>query len=410
MMKVWTDGVEAGLLDRHGRRGSAFAYFPEAAPERAVSVTMPVRLASWNAEFGLAPIFDMNLPEGMLRERLRLAFAKATGSFDEFDLLAIVGRSQIGRLRYTGRDDRLDEGVPFQSVDEILAARRQGDLFRYLIEKFAAVSGISGVQPKVLIRDAPAARAFATDDSGLARHFRGATHIVKFWDRSDYPELAANEFFCLKAAQRCGLDVPPFRLADDGAALVLDRFDLRPDGSYRGVEDFCVLNARRTEEKFRGSYETAVMKRLSDYVGAADLPAESEKLFTLIALNCALRNGDAHLKNFAIVYERALGEVRLAPVYDLVTTSVYLPRDNMALTLEGTTRWPDARRLRRLGEAHTIGGPARIRAIFELIAEAMAETMGEMRAYGKAHPDFAEIGERMIDAWEDGMRESLRGG
>ncbi len=108
MMKVWTDGVEAGLLDRHGRRGSAFAYFPEAAPERAVSVTMPVRLASWNAEFGLAPIFDMNLPEGMLRERLRLAFAKATGSFDEFDLLAIVGRSQIGRLRYTGRDDRLD--------------------------------------------------------------------------------------------------------------------------------------------------------------------------------------------------------------------------------------------------------------------------------------------------------------
>ncbi len=300
--------------------------------------------------------------------------------------------------------------MPFQSVDEILAARRQGDLFRYLIEKFAAVSGISGVQPKVLIRDALAARAFATDDSGLARHFRGATHIVKFWDRSDYPELAANEFFCLKAAQRCGLDVPPFRLADDAAALVLDRFDLRPDGSYRGVEDFCVLNARRTEEKYRGSYETAVMKRLSDYVGAADLPAESEKLFTLIALNCALRNGDAHLKNFAIVYERALGEVRLAPVYDLVTTSVYLPRDNMALTLEGTTRWPDARRLRRLGEAHTIGGPARIRAIFELIAEAMAETMGEMRAYGKVRPDFAEIGERMVDAWEDGMRESLRGG
>jgi len=410
MMKVWTDGVEAGLLDRHGRRGSAFAYFPEAAPERAVSVTMPVRLASWNAEFELAPIFEMNLPEGVLRERLRLAFAKATGSFDEFDLLAVVGRSQIGRLRYTGRDSRLDEGVPFQSVDEILAARREGDLFRHLAEKFAAFSGISGVQPKVLIRDATAAHTFGKDEGGVARSFRGATHIVKFWDRSDYPELAANEFFCLKAAQRCGLEVPPFRLAEDGAALVIDRFDLRPDGSYRGVEDFCVLNARRTEEKYRGSYETAVMKRLADYVDTTDLPAENEKLFTLIALNCALRNGDAHLKNFAILYERVLARAQLAPVYDLVTTSVYLPQDNMSLTLDGTTRWPDARHLRRLGETRMIGTPARIRDILARIADAMAETMGEIRTYRKDHPAFAEIGERMMEVWEDGMRESLREG
>src|SRR5258707_10951747 len=133
MIKVWTDSAEAGLLDRQRDRGSAFAYLPETVPQRAVSVTMPVRLPSWDVPFGLAPIFEMNLPEGALRERLRLAFAKATGTFDEFDLLAVVGRSQVGRLRYTGRDDKLDEGVPFQSVDEILAGRREGDLFRYLI-------------------------------------------------------------------------------------------------------------------------------------------------------------------------------------------------------------------------------------------------------------------------------------
>jgi serine/threonine-protein kinase HipA len=408
MMKIWADGLEAGLLDRHGRRGSSFAYLPDTAPERAVSVTMPVRLASWDTGFGLAPIFEMNLPEGALRERLRLAFAKATGSFDEFDLLAVVGRSQIGRLRYSGRHDRLDEGVPFQSVDEILTARREGDLFRHLIERFAAFSGISGVQPKILIRDEPAAQVFGAREGGFARNFRGATHIVKFWDRSDYPELAANEFFCLKAAQRCGLEVSPFRLADDGAALVIDRFDLRADGSYRGVEDFCVLNARRTEEKYRGSYETTVIKRLADYVDAADLSAENEKLFTLVALNCALRNGDAHLKNFAIVYEQVLAQARLAPVYDLVTTSIYLPQDNMALTLDGTTRWPDARRLRRLGETRLTSTPARVRDILARIADAMAETMGEIRAYARQRPTFAEIGERMMQQWEEGMRSSLK--
>ena len=98
---------------------------------------MPVRLESWSVSFGLAPIFEMNLPEGVLRERLRLAFAKATGTFDEFDLLSVVGRSQVGRIRYTGDHERLNEDVPFQSVDEILERKRGGDLFRYLLEKFA---------------------------------------------------------------------------------------------------------------------------------------------------------------------------------------------------------------------------------------------------------------------------------
>ena len=105
MIKIWTDSAEAGLLDRSGDRGSTFLSLPEAIGMRAVSVTMPVRLASWNVRFGLAPIFEMNLPEGVLRERLRLAFAKATGTFDDFDLLGIVGRSQVGRIRYTGQKE-----------------------------------------------------------------------------------------------------------------------------------------------------------------------------------------------------------------------------------------------------------------------------------------------------------------
>ncbi len=103
--------------------------------------------------FGLHPIFEMNLPEGFLRQRLRLAFAKATGVFDEFDLLSIVGRSQVGRIRYTGDQQQLHEEVPFQSIDEILGRRRDGELFRYLLDRFASFSGISGVQPKILVRD-----------------------------------------------------------------------------------------------------------------------------------------------------------------------------------------------------------------------------------------------------------------
>jgi len=402
MLRIWTDNCSAGMLDSDGQRGSTFVYNPEAAPERAVSVTMPVRLASWNTPYGVAPIFEMNLPEGALRERLRLAFAKATGTFDDLSLLAIVGRSQLGRVRFTGADTELNEDVPYQSVDEILSSQRGGELYRYLIEKFAAYSGISGVQPKFLVRDDGHFAAEASEKRALSPSFRGATHIVKFWDAAEFPQLAANEFFCLKAAQRCGLRVPPHSLAEDGSALVMERFDLRPDGSYRGFEDFCVLNARPTDEKYRGSYETNVLRRFQQFAQSPELLEESLQLFTLISLNCAIRNGDAHLKNFGILYDEVEGEAHLAPVYDLVTTAVYLPKDQMALTLNGTTRWPTAKDLIRFGEQRSLGSRHTISQILERVCDALADTARVVQAYGREHPEFELIGRQMLEQWELG--------
>lgn len=406
MIKVWTDGAEAGLLDRYRERGSTFAYLPDTAPQRAASVTMPVRRPSWDTQFGLAPIFEMNLPEGALRERLRLAFAKATGSFDDFDILSIVGRSQVGRLRYTGEKERLQEYVPFQSVDEILTQRRDGDLFRYLLDKFASYSGISGVQPKILVRDESASTALK--GARLSQSYRGATHIVKFWEANEYPQLAANEYFCLTVAQRCGLDVPPYRLAEDAMALVVDRFDLRPDGTYRGFEDFCVLNAKRTDQKYSGSYETSIMKRFQQFADSPNLLEDIEKLFTLIVINCGIRNGDAHLKNFGIIYDEVLGIARLAPVYDLITTTVYMAKDNMALTLNGSTKWPNAKALRAFGETRMMGGPSRVKQILQRVADAMTQTMDDIQAYIGEHREFEEIGNNMIKEWEKGRQLSLQ--
>ncbi len=406
MIRVWTDHKPAGLLDRNGPRGSTFAYVAEPPASLAISVTMPIRLASWDTPVGVAPIFEMNLPEGALRERLRLAFAKATGTFDDLDLLAIVGRSQLGRVRYTGDNEQLDEDVPFQSVDEILSSRRGGEFYRYLVEKFATSSGISGVQPKFLVRDE---RVFAADQGSkraLSPSFRGATHIVKFWDPNEFPQLAANEFFCLKVAERCGLQVPPHRLAKDGSSLVMDRFDLRSNGTYRGFEDFCVLNARRTEEKYRGSYETNVLRRFQQFANSPNILQEGLQLFTLIVLNCAIRNGDAHLKNFGIVYDDVKGEAFLAPVYDLVTTTAYMPQDRMALTLNGTNQWPSSRDLIRFGEGRSLGTRRTLTEIFERICDALSDTKKDVLAYLRDHSEFAAVADQMMKQWEIG-RASL---
>jgi serine/threonine-protein kinase HipA len=405
-IKVWTDGRGSGLLGAKGARGTAFAYSADADPADAVSITMPVRLASWDSNFGLAPIFEMNLPEGALRERLRMAFAKATGTFDDLDLLAIVGRSQVGRLRYTDQHAALDQAVPFQSVDELLASRRDGNLFQFLLERFATYAGVSGVQPKLLIRDGA---AWGTPpEAGDRTSIQGATHIVKFWE-DQYPQLAANEFFCLRAAARSGLAVPRFQISEDGRALVIDRFDLRADGHYLGFEDFCVLNARGTAEKYRGSYETSVLKRFREFASPDQVAAGSEAIFRMIALNAALRNGDAHLKNFGLIYDDIEGEVALAPVYDIVTTTVYLPVDQMALTLGGTTRWPTAKQLLAFGTTRQIGSPSSIKAMLGSLAESVYETMAEVRQYMRAKPEFDEIGARMLAQWDEGIRSSLVG-
>jgi serine/threonine-protein kinase HipA len=180
------------------------------------------------------------------------------------------------------------------------------------------------------------------------------------------------------------------------------------DGTYRGFEDFCVLNGRRTDEKYRGSYETSVLKRFGQFANSMHVNEDMEELFTLIALNCALRNGDAHLKNFGIVYDDVQGEARLAPVYDLVTTSVYLPEDSMALTLNGTTKWASAKELQRLGETRMGGSPARVREILGRIHSAIADTSEELRAYITRHAEFEDIGNRMLHEWELGIALSLK--
>ena len=180
------------------------------------------------------------------------------------------------------------------------------------------------------------------------------------------------------------------------------------DGTYCGFEDFCVLNGRRTDEKYRGSYETSVLKRFGQFANSTNVGENMEKLFALIAMNCALRNGDAHLKNFGIVYDDVQGEARLAPVYDVVTTAAYLPNDSMALTLNGTTKWPSTAELQRLGETRTGATPGRVRDVLKRIATAIADTSKELQAYIKAHAEFAEIGTRMLQVWEEGVALSLK--
>jgi serine/threonine-protein kinase HipA len=84
-----------------------------------------------------------------------------------------------------------------------------------------------------------------------------------------------------------------------------------------------------------------------------------------------------------------------------------MPNDSMALTLNGSTQWPSAKDLRKLGETRMSGTPSKVRQILERVADALSHTATDMRAYIKEHAEFREIGDRMLQEWEKGREVSL---
>jgi len=388
-LAVWATERRAGLLAHEMGREYVFAYSPDAETISQVSLTMPVRLRSWVSR-DLHPIFQMNLPEGALLEAIRKAIAKVIGAGD-LSILRVTGGNQVGRNRFAlpGEEWPSVENLT-ESLDELLTYPNTRDLFHELVERYALRSGISGVQPKVMLE----AKNRATLTS--------AGYIIKSWG-TDYPYLAANEYFCMTAAKKAGLPTPEFFLSDNGGLFILRRFDITPDGIAIGFEDMCCLQALGTAQKYSSSYER-VAKSIRDFVSGDRLLAAREQFFASLVLSVVLRNGDAHLKNFGVLYDTPLGAVTLAPVYDVVTTTVYIKKDVPALSLSGTKKWWPRKILERFRVTHLSLATKMVSAIFTQVKEAVTETGALIPSYISDHPEFREIGERMMAEWGEGIK------
>lgn len=405
MLSVWASKNVVGSVDRHpDEEGDyIFAYHSTLQAGQDVSLTMPYSLESYRYRNGLHPVFQMNLPEGRLRDSIERTFRKRTKNYDQLALLEVVGRSQIGRLRFSNDPSVIDQ-VPLQSVHELIAYDGTEDLLRDLLDRFSGVSGVSGVQPKVLIKDQDQAKP-GNDETSVT--VKGATHIVKAWEANEFPHLAANEFFCMRVARRAGLQVPGMFLSDNNKFLVVERFDLAADGQYLGFEDFCSLNGIGTDFKYEGSYEK-LAKRIREFVSPEHQAEALETFFKSLAVTCAVKNGDAHLKNFGVLYEAADKPVKLSPTYDIVTTTPYIKGDSLALTLEGSKSFPKEKRLLNFAKLHCNIQPARAKLMLEEVAEAVVKTMDDIRQHVRDRADFKEVGEAMLREWNDGLNVSCK--
>jgi serine/threonine-protein kinase HipA len=65
---------------------------------------------------------------------------------------------------------------------------------------------------------------------------------------------------------------------------------------------------------------------------------QTKEFVRRLVFSIAIGNADMHLKNWSVVYPDGKTP-QLAPAYDYISTVVYIPNDQLALTLVRTRQW-----------------------------------------------------------------------
>lgn len=190
-------------------------------------------------------------------------------------------------------------------------------------QRVAGKLSISGVQPKLSVK-------LDKKSNELIVVVEGGTYILKP-QTSAFPNISENEQCCMDIAKKLGIDIPPhclLPLKDGSLAYIVKRFD-REDGQKYHQEDFAQILEKK--DKYRGSAEQ-IGRKLKEISSAPGY--DGQLFFERIVLNFILGNGDAHLKNYSILYQE--GDIRLAPAYDIVCSKLLIPdEEDSAITING---------------------------------------------------------------------------
>lgn len=318
----------------------------------------------------LAPYFANLLPEGPLREYL--AAGLGTKVVRDFPLIAALGGDLPGNVRVVPEGSGpLQEPV----VDESAVGHRP--------LKFS----LAGVQLKF--------SALESASGGLTIPVSGAggDWIVKL-PSTTFPQVPAHEHAMLVLARETGFEVPTHRLvaldqiegmpADirltERRALAVRRFDRADDGRIH-TEDFAQVFGVCPADK----YEKASSESLARVVLAERGVDEAIELVRRLVFTVLIGNGDAHLKNWSLIYRDPVAP-SLAPLYDQVGTVVYMPNDRLGLSLGGT------RVMQEIGLDHFARFANRVGLPVRRVIDAVQETVAAFRmAWRNLEPMQVEL-------------------
>ncbi|SFH70688.1 type II toxin-antitoxin system HipA family toxin [Modicisalibacter xianhensis] len=346
----------------------------------------------WIRRQRLHPYFSNLLPEGALRDWL--AQSLKVHPDNEFPLLAQLGQDLPGAITAIPLDI---EDIPKQ----LLEHRTSIVPIKRTLQPTRGFS-LAGIQMKFSMREKEGRFHFGhSDELG--------DWIIKT-PSTRHRGVPVNEYTAMRLAMVVGIETPETRLVtlDDLEGLpeinlpaepwvyAIKRFD-RGMHERHHTEDMAQVFFRYPHEKYQGPNYEQIGRLLRDYT--EDGLASVQQFARRLLVNILLANGDAHLKNWSLLYPDRRIPV-LAPAYDIVMTQAYIPEENeFALNLNGQKRWYQIRHEDFQAWAKAVGVP------WPAIRIALDDTMQRAREQWKSllreSPMLPEHKQRLKEHWRN---------
>jgi serine/threonine-protein kinase HipA len=372
-----------------------------------LSASLPLREERFKPSES-APFFEGLLPEGAVRATVagKLGLSEANG----FGMLAALGAECAGAVMVLPQDQRSQQpGASARPLSE----SQVGELLRDLprdplgidVDPEGVRLSLGGVQDKLILVRLPTGD-FARPLGGMP------SNCLLKPEHERFEGLAVNEAFCMRVAAAAGNKTAATELLElDGIrCLYSERFDraVDADGTTGRLhqEDMCQALGLLPTQKYEAddgpsvASVIALLRRQPSPRIALDVNAFVRAVLTGFLLG----NSDAHGKNFSLLYDPATG-VRLAPLYDVVSTAVYdglTLRLAMAIGGEDDPSQVDLLSWERLGAESGLGGalPGFVRRWSGEVLAAMEACLRDAEQEGWSHP--------VLEAIADVCRERAR--
>jgi len=323
-----------GALERTDQGRLRFSYMPGTPENLEPPLSLSLRVRAEPYEDGeCRGYFSGLLPEGgFLRAVARAFGVSASNAFSVLDAIGgecagavSLSPAGTGRPPTPGGPRWLDERELYEILDgspeRVMAAGLDGEGLRLSLagapEKLPVIFGggriaITGGEPP-------------------------STHILKL-PIAGFRDTVPNESYCLALADASGLNVAgaiariasPNAFIDEAPEdsipfLQVTRYDRATEAPIARIhqEDFCQALGRPPEVKYEAEGGPNVADCAALIGRHSAVPARDRLAFAeALLFNLVIGNLDAHSKNYSLILEGG-DTPRLAPLYDLLSTSIY---------------------------------------------------------------------------------------
>ncbi len=288
----------------------------------------------WLRQQRLHPVLSNLLPEGALREWL--AQQLKVHPDNEFPLFALLGGDLPGAVQaHPLAPDEIPPGV--------LDFRTSVEPVPRAVDYPHAHFSLAGVQMKFSMHERDGRYLLSVPDTL-------GEWIIKT-PSTRHSGVPLNEYTSMKLAELAGVaipevrlvpltlldNLPPLNLPPEEMAFAIRRFDRTGARERVHAEDFAQVLFKYPHEKYGSSNAEMLGRVVHGFTNQA--LAQTQQLARRLLVNVLLGNGDAHLKNWSLLYPDQIN-AELAPAYDILFTQAFIPTEKeQAMNLGGTKEW-----------------------------------------------------------------------